>query len=148
MLHLWWMRFNLLFYCFFPLKFVWICWEWKSTRYERRIFPCRSKSSSKQGARAQKPQKYFTSRHVFRPNFQSKYHEASNSFSLLEAPLLVVAKHKNKSKRRYYLSCSARVIYGHELFAFRNRNINRFEYLFQQQNAIKALCEHSHSSGC
>lgn len=94
-----------------------------------------------------KTPKIFHQQTRFQTQFPEQYHDASNSFSLLEA-LLVVARNKNKSKRRYYLSCSARVIYGHELFAFRNRNINRFEYLFQQRNAIKALCEHSHSSGC
>lgn len=139
------MRFNLLFYCFFLGNL----YEYVESEKAHAMSAGSSHAEASARARSlsRKTPKIFHQQTRFQTQFPEQYHDDSNSFSLLEA-LLVVAKHKNKSKRRYYLSCSARVIYGHELFAFRNRNINRFEYLFQQRNAIKALCENSQSNGC
>lgn len=140
------MRFNLLFYCFFLRNLYEYVESEKAHATSAGSSHAEARAPAARSSSAKTP-KIFHQQTRFQTQFPEQYHDASNSFSLLEA-LLVVAKHKNKSKRRYYLSCSARVIYGHELFAFRNRNINRFEYLFQLRNAIKALCEHSHSSGC
>lgn len=94
-------------YFFIVFFFLWNLYEYVESEKAHATSAGSSHAEARTRARSsQKPPKYFTSRHVFRPNFQSCSTTLVIHFPFSKLSLLVVAKHKNKSKRRYYLSCS------------------------------------------